>query len=189
MKQIIKLTGCLVAIAGLATSCHSVLQEANYQIIPLPQEIVAVQDAPFTLTSSVKILYPEGNEQMQRNAQFLADYLKTATGKTFTTATGTAGDQTIVLSLGLEAENPEAYRLKVAKNGVTITAPTEAGVFYGIQSLRKSLPVALNAEISLPAVEINDYPRFGYRGAHFDVARHFFFGRRSKDLYRYDGAS
>ena len=174
MKQIIKLTGCLVAIAGLATSCHSVLQEANYQIIPLPQEIVAVQDAPFTLTSSVKILYPEGNEQMQRNAQFLADYLKTATGKTFTTATGTAGDQTIVLSLGLEAENPEAYRLKVAKNGVTITAPTEAGVFYGIQSLRKSLPVALNAEISLPAVEINDYPRFGYRGAHFDVARHFF---------------
>ena len=174
MKQIIKLTGCLVAIAGLATSCHSVLQEANYQIIPLPQEIVAGQDAPFTLTSSVKILYPEGNEQMQRNAQFLADYLKTATGKTFTTATGTAGDQTIVLSLGLEAENPEAYRLKVAKNGVTITAPTEAGVFYGIQSLRKSLPVALNAEISLPAVEINDYPRFGYRGAHFDVARHFF---------------
>lgn len=174
MKQIIKLTGCLVALAGLMTSCHSVLQEANYQIIPLPQEIVAVQDDPFALTSRVKILYPEGNEQMQRNAQFLADYLKTATGKTFAVEAGTTGDQAIILGLGLESENSESYRLKVAKNNVTITAPTEAGVFYGIQSLRKSLPVAKGADVSLPAVEINDYPRFGYRGAHFDVSRHFF---------------
>lgn len=62
----------------------------------------------------------------------------------------------------------------MAESGITVAAPTEAGVFYGIQSLRKSLPVAMNAEISLPAVEINDYPRFSYRGAHFDVARHFF---------------
>lgn len=174
MKQIIKLTGCLVALAGLVTSCHSVLQEANYQIIPLPQEIVAVQDDPFALTSRVKILYPEGNEQMQRNAQFLADYLKTATGKTFAVEAGMTGDQAIILGLGLESENSEAYRLKVTKNNVTIIAPTEAGVFYGIQSLRKSLPVAKGADISLPAVEINDYPRFGYRGAHFDVSRHFF---------------
>lgn len=62
----------------------------------------------------------------------------------------------------------------MAESGITVAAPTEAGVFYGIQSLRKSLPVAMNAEISLPAAEINDYPRFSYRGAHFDVARHFF---------------
>ena len=173
MKQLLKLTGC-VALAGLMSSCGSVQEEANYQIIPLPQEIVTSQVNPFILKSGVKILYPEGNEKMQRNAQFLADYLKTATGKDFSIEAGTEGKNAIVLALGSEVENPESYQLKVTDQGVTITAPTEAGVFYGIQTLRKSLPIALGADVALPAVEIKDAPRFGYRGAHFDVSRHFF---------------
>ena len=173
MKQLLKLTGC-VALAGLMSSCDSVQEEANYQIIPLPQEIVTSQVNPFILKSGVKILYPEGNEKMQRNAQFLADYLKTATGKDFSIEAGTEGKNALVLALGSEVENPESYQLKVTDQGVTITAPTEAGVFYGIQTLRKSLPIALGADVALPAVEIKDAPRFGYRGAHFDVSRHFF---------------
>ena len=173
MKQLLKLTGCL-ALAGLFASCQSAQQEANYQIIPMPQEIVTAQGNPFILKSGVKILYPEGNEKMQRNAQFLADYLKTATGKDFAIEAGTEGKNAIVLTLGTANENPESYQLKVAGDGITITGPTEAGVFYGIQSLRKSLPVAVGADISMSAVEINDAPRFGYRGAHFDTSRHFF---------------
>ena len=173
MKQLLKLTGCL-AVAGLSASCQSAQQEADYQIIPMPQEIVTASGNPFILKSSVKILYPEGNENMQRNAKFLADYLKTATGKDFVIEAGTEGENAIVLALGTESENPESYQLKVTGDGITITAPTEAGVFYGIQSLRKSLPVAIGAEIALPAVEIKDAPRFAYRGAHFDTSRHFF---------------
>ena len=173
MKQLLKLTGCL-ALAGLFASCQSAQQEANYQIIPMPQEIVTAQGNPFILKSGVKILYPEGNEKMQRNAQFLADYLKTATGKDFAIEAGTEGKNAIVLTLGTANENPESYQLKVTGDGITIAGPTEAGVFYGIQSLRKSLPVAVGADISMPAVEINDAPRFGYRGAHFDTSRHFF---------------
>ena len=173
MKQLLKLTGCL-ALAGLMSSCGSVQEEANYQIIPLPQEIVTTQVNPFILKSGVKILYPEGNEKMQRNAKFLAEYLKTATGRDFSIEAGTEGKNAIVLALGSEVENPEAYQLKVTDQGVTITAPTEAGVFYGIQTLRKSLPIAQGADVALPAVEIKDAPRFGYRGAHFDVSRHFF---------------
>ena len=111
---------------------------------------------------------------MQRNAKFLAEYLKTATGRDFSIEAGTEGKNAIVLALGSEVENPEAYQLKVTDQGVTITAPTEAGVFYGIQTLRKSLPIAQGADVALPAVEIKDAPRFGYRGAHFDVSRHFF---------------
>ena len=57
MKQLFKLTGCL-ALAGLFASCQSAQQEANYQIIPMPQEIVTAQGSPFILKSSVKILYP-----------------------------------------------------------------------------------------------------------------------------------
>lgn len=57
---------------------------------------------------------------------------------------------------------------------MVISGPTEAGVFYGIQTLRKSIPVVQGMDIALPAVEISDYPRFSYRGAHLDVSRHFF---------------
>ena len=49
---------------------QSAQQEADYQIIPMPQEIVTASGNPFILKSSVKILYPEGNENMQRNAKF-----------------------------------------------------------------------------------------------------------------------
>ena len=173
MKQLFNLIGCL-AIAGLFSSCQSVRKEANFQIIPMPQEIVTTQGSPFILKSGVKILYPEGYEKMRRNAQFLADYLKTATGKDFAIEVGTKGRNTIVLSLGMENENPEAYQLEVGDGGITITGSTEAGVFYGIQALRKSLPLASGADIAIPAVKINDAPRFGYRGAHFDISRHFF---------------
>ena len=54
MKQFLKLTGCL-AVAGLFASCQSAQQEADYQIIPLPQEIVTAQGSPFILKSGVKI--------------------------------------------------------------------------------------------------------------------------------------
>ena len=173
MRQFWKLTGCL-AVAGLLASCQSSKQEANYQIIPLPQEIVTAQGTPFALKSGVKILYPQGNEKMKRNAEFLSDYLKTATGKTFTVEAGSEGKNAIMLTLGLENENPEAYQLTVSGEGVIIKAPTEAGVFYGIQALRKSLPIAVGSTITLPPVDIKDSPRFAYRGAHFDVSRHFF---------------
>lgn len=172
MKPLLKWTGCLAA--GLLASCQSSVEQADYQVIPMPHEIVAAQGSPFVLKSGVKILYPEGNAQMQRNAELLAEYLKTATGKDFAVEAGTEGKNAIVLALGVDNKNPEAYELKVIGEGVTVKGATEAGVFYGIQTLRKSLPVAVGANISLPAVDIKDAPRFAYRGAHFDTSRHFF---------------
>ena len=173
MRNLFKIAG-LLALTGFISSCNDKETTANYQVIPLPQEITTAQSQPFTLNGSVKIIYPEGNEKMQRNAQFLANYLKKATGKDYAVEAGTEGKGAILLKLGMESENPEAYQLSVNADGVTIAAPTEAGVFYGIQTLRKSIPVAIGTTPSLPAVEINDYPRFSYRGAHFDVGRHFF---------------
>ena len=173
MRNLFRVAGML-AFTGMIASCNSEQKVADYQVIPLPQEITTAQGTPFVLDGGVKIIYPEGNEQMQKNALFLAEYLKKATGKEYVIQTGTEAKGGILLTLGLQSENPEAYLLKVEGDGVVINAPTPAGVFYGIQTLRKSIPVSVGANVSLPAVEINDYPRFSYRGVHMDPSRHFF---------------
>ena len=181
MRNLFKVAGML-AFTGLIASCNSEQKVADYQVIPLPQEITTAQGTPFVLDGGVKIIYPEGNEQMQKNALFLAEYLKKATGKEFAIQTGTEAKGGILLTLGLQSENPEAYQLKVDGDGVVIDAPTPAGVFYGIQTLRKSIPVSVGATVSLPAVEINDYPRFSYRGVHMDPSRHFFTVEETKSF-------
>lgn len=172
--KINRLFGAIAATACLLSCSSMEEKKANYQVIPLPQEITDVQGAAFTLNNGVKIIYPEGNEKMLKNAEFLAKYITETTGNTLKVEAGGDGKNAIVLSLGLNADNQEAYQLKVDANSVSIAGVSEAGVFYGIQTLRKSLPVVKSGDVVLPAVEINDYPRFAYRGAHLDVSRHFF---------------
>jgi len=70
--------------------------------------------------------------------------------------------------------NINQYQLKVNQNTITITAGSDTAAFYGIQSLIQLLPITKSSELVIPAVEITDYPRFGYRGMHLDVSRHFF---------------
>lgn len=168
------MTAAAIAMTWWMCSCSGVKTDANYNVIPLPQEIVSTDDGQFTLNSNVRIVYPEGNEAMKRNADYLADYLKKATGNTYATEAGTDGRGNILLQLAQNADAPEGYQLKVNSDGVVITGASEAGVFYGIQTLRKSIPMVENSTPILSAVEINDAPRFGYRGVHFDVSRHFF---------------
>ena len=171
-KNLMGLAG-LFAAGLMLFSCSSEVKEANYQIIPIPQEIVMGQDGAFTLANGTKVLYPEGNEKMQKNAQFLADYVKELTGNTLSVEAGTDG-KGIVLQVTPNEAQPEGYQLKVSADKVVVNGGSEAGVFYGIQTLRKSIPAGQGINVSLPAVEINDAPRFSYRGAMLDVSRHFF---------------
>ncbi|MEU7584666.1 beta-N-acetylhexosaminidase [Micromonospora sp. NPDC049230] len=75
---------------------------------------------------------------------------------------------------------PEGYRLDVARDGVRLTAVTATGLFHGVQTLRQLLPPAIESPTpvaerwALPGGTITDTPRFPYRGAMLDVARHFF---------------
>ena len=168
------LLGC--SLAGLLmTACsNQPTAVANYEVVPMPLEISATQPSSFLLKNGVTVYYTAGNEKMKRNAEFLASYIKTQTGIELKVQEGEGGKGGILLQLGLANENPEAYQLKVDAGQVVIKAPSEAGVFYGIQTLRKAVDVSEGANIELPAVEINDQPRFGYRGMMLDVGRHFF---------------
>ena len=174
-----KLNHALLA-GALALACASCTaeKEANYQVIPLPQEVSLTQGNPFKLNENVLIAYPENNALLQRNAEFLSEYIQQATNYAPKTKAIAAGEQVknaIVLGLDSGIANKEGYVLTTTPEGISINGQTENGVFYGIQTLRKSIPAeAKGATVLIPAGEIKDEPRFSYRGMHLDVGRHFF---------------
>ena len=147
---------------------------SDYEIIPKPLDVNCKGDASFLLKDGVAVIYPENNRKMQDNAEFLVDYVERQTGVKLTSHAGMPVDGAICLTLDLSDDNAEAYKLIVNDKRVCISGASEAGVFYGIQTLRKSLPVAQDINVNLSAVEIYDKPRFAYRGAMLDVARHFY---------------
>lgn len=147
---------------------------SDYEIIPKPLDVNSKGDASFLLKDGVAVIYPENNQKMQDNAEFLVDYVERQTGVKLTSHAGMPVDGAICLTLDLSDDNAEAYKLIVNDKRVCISGASEAGVFYGIQTLRKSLPVAQDINVNLSAVEIYNKPRFAYRGAMLDVARHFY---------------
>ena len=147
---------------------------ADYNVIPLPQEVTLTQKGAFVLTGATPIVYPEGDEQLKNDAQFLSDYIADVTALRLTT-TSAKVKNAITLRLNKKVQSKEGYVITVDKKGVVIEGATAAGVFYGVQTLRKSIPVDKSlTEVTLPAVVVKDAPRFGYRGVMLDCARHYF---------------
>lgn len=177
---------CAFVVSLTGIGCSPTV-EADYQVVPLPHEIQLTQDTPFKLTSKTLISYPTGHAQMQRNAEFLSEYIAQATGYTLKTVPASQNPtKCISLEIDPTFPHPEGYLLEVKADGVRLTGQSAQGVFYGLQTLRKSIPaVAPGAHILLPAARIDDAPRFTYRGMHLDVCRHFFpveFVKRYIDL-------
>ena len=170
MKKIF--LGALFICSALLSCTSPELPTAKYQVVPLPQEIIEEAGDGFVLDNSTCIVY-SGDAEMKRNAELLAEYIKEKTNLELK-VTDVAAEGAITLAVGEAGENAEGYSLTVDAKGVNITGASPAGVFYGMQTLRKALPITEGGKIELPAVTINDYPRFSYRGAHLDVSRHFF---------------
>ena len=157
--------------------------DPNMGIIPAPVS-VQKQAGNFLLSQETII---QADTITNKAVRFLADYLqnKYSYNNKLQANTGAAGSNTIILtSTGTENLPAEGYRLTIAPNQVTI-AGKGAGLFYGIQTLIQLLPLERSATAKLPCARIEDYPRFGYRGMHLDVSRHFFsveFVKRYLDL-------
>ncbi len=152
-------------------------------LIPAPVSVTATGGAPFVLTGATRIRVDSEDEAALRIGQMLDALV----GPTYTEIMGLPGADpepvptgVVRLQTGRDDLGPEGYALEVTAERVTITAPTAAGLFYGVQTLRQLMPpwVEYGAEIPrpipIPAVRIEDRPRFAWRGAMLDVARHFF---------------
>ena len=178
----IKLTSALLLLMTMI-SCKSTTTNgegstANYEIVPTPEMITNPQteaDKPFVLTADTKLIYPEGDAALQQYAGFLQEYIKKQTGIEVKVAPNQNNEaNTISLSQNYSNDNKEAYQVTITANNITINGASKAGTFYGVQFLRKSIPVQKVSKVTFPAKIITDKPYFAYRGAHLDSARHFF---------------
>lgn len=166
-------------IAAAIVVCASVLpgsawaQHADFHVVPLPKEVKNTQAGSFELNARTLIAYPKGDKAMKRNAEYLAVFIKEATGLQLLTTTEPLQRKCIRMSAALKDENPEAYNIRVNSDIILLDGASAAGVFYACQTLRKALPMGQATSIHIPSVEVTDEPRFAYRGAHLDVSRHF----------------
>ena len=155
------------------------VQDTSVAVIPQPAHLTR-GTGTFLLTPGTAIVTDQATRQIGYQ---LADWLQPATGYRLSVG-GAAGAAARVISLRLDPAlarlGPEGYRLTVSGTRITIRAFQPAGVFYGVETLRQLLPpdIFRAAPVSgvmwtVPAVEIEDQPRFSWRGAHLDVSRSF----------------
>jgi hexosaminidase len=171
-----------VGLAGALVGRGADAKVAKPALIPVPVTLEA-RSGSYTLSAGTQIVASGAAAPV---GAYLHGLLTRATGLPLPVAASGSG---IALELGGPATiGDEGYVLDATKSGVTIQARTPAGLFHGVQTLRQLLPAAIESSTRqsgpwrVPAVHVLDHPRFPWRGAHLDVARHFF---GVKDVERY----
>lgn len=164
----------LLAVAILTTVvCHA---EQFVNLTPAPANMT-VGTGVFRIPAGMKITAQGLTPEMQSEVtKFISDFNK-STGLGI--GEGKNGRMTVRLNKEIATEG---YNLDVTAKGIVLEASSPAGLFYGLQTIKKILPANVMAGTSyprqksyeLPVVSIQDRPAYGYRGFMLDVSRHFF---------------
>jgi hexosaminidase len=165
----------IALLAALALVVPKPVQDTGLSVIPQPIRVTRSAGA-FVLTARAAI----ATDAATRDVGYaLADYVAPATGYRLPVR-ATAGSISIRTDTSLARLGDEGYRLVVTPTAISIRAFKPAGAFYAVQTLRQLLPPDIYRQAPIegvswriPAVTIEDYPRFSWRGAHLDVSRHF----------------
>ena len=152
----------------------SFAQETEFNLIPKPQSIERV-DGKFIFNK---------NTSIKGNAQFAIEYLQDKINTAISiplSVNKTAEDNFIEIDINpLSGLKKEGYTLNISPEQISIKAADNGGAFYAVQTLLQLMPASVYGKPSgwekweVPCVKIEDYPRFGYRGAGLDVSRTFF---------------
>lgn len=143
------------------------LPQTPVSLVPKPTALIQSAGS-FTLDSQTTI----GADAASRpGAQLLSGWLQSTTGHA--PKIGSKGSISLRVDPTLMGLGTEGYRLEVTPKGVSLTAPKYAGIANGLQTFRQLWPTGKHKTLAIPAVKIEDQPRFGWRGMMLDVSRYF----------------
>lgn len=144
--------------------------KGTQQIIPSPQ---SVRGKTSTLQVDGFSLFAD--DSFQNEATWFTEFMQSEVGTVVTSSD--QGSANLQLLRDENLSNAEAYSLTIDATKITITAASNAGAFYGLQSLIALYPVeafaSKSVSMTLPQVNIKDSPAFPYRGFHLDISRNF----------------
>jgi hexosaminidase len=171
---LVALSLALVPVA--AVPAQAAPSTAYAAVVPAPVKAAATSGS-FAIRSNTVI-----STDSLAVGEYLAGFLRRSTGFALPVkpAHGAPAGITLLLSGAPASVGDEGYALDVTKNAVVIRARKAAGLFEGVQTLRQLLPAAVESATvkpgpwNVPAGHVMDFPRYAYRGAMLDVARHFF---------------
>ena len=166
-----KFLSCLLLAAITAPAFAQ--QDANMGIIPVP---VSVQKNSGSFILDKTVVLVSNNAENSKTADLLNAYIVNKGGFALRVVSkkAAASQKAIVItSDGADKLPAEGYSIKITNNKIQITGKG-AGLFYGVQSVMQLMPEKEGDKITIQTAEINDFPRFKYRGMHLDVSRHYF---------------
>ena len=160
---------CLLFISFWLAGCQQ-RKEVEVQIIPQPQSS-ELSSGTYGLPRQAVF----STNLPEEDKKEFTEYLQASP---FALQPEAEGTQKSVVSFTIIApvsdqESMESYQLSITGKGISVVAPSAAGLFYGFQSLLQLAEQEADGTFSFPLIEIKDSPRFSYRGLHLDVSRHF----------------
>lgn len=171
-----------IFLLTILLGCARLTEVQKLPVVPFPSNVETTEGS-FLLNAQTQIAYHFENKEEGRIAYYLGEKLRASTGFPFqfVNIEDTKGNCISFNYIKDEQLGKEGYELTINPNNVMIEANGDAGFFYGVQTLLQILPPEIfsptkvnGVNWSLPCLHIRDYPKYKWRGMHFDVVRHFF---------------
>lgn len=174
-SKILVCLGLVISFSGFGMQNSEKDYEKNPAIIPIPQNLKWGTES-YQLPEKNIICF---NEAARKSTKWIQKLVESSGVEAELKAGENCGNWKLQVDSGLEEDlGEEGYQLTINSSGISLKSASEAGMFYGIQTLRQMFPAEVErgevySAINLKHVEITDSPVYSWRGSMLDIARSF----------------